>query len=260
MGSKADEFSDETSLVNMTSQNSANVGDVSSSCKRRACDSVQNTTSETSNLISVNSNHGSLSENADSKESPRSADITDALEVEMQPKLSFVKNAEWVEQYPKTSAHSNRYEDSRGAHDDDDNISCISRGNDAHVADSNLSRNVDKKNLSCSSFSVSSLNKEYDRRAHEPSSHIPSSNHTVSPSNSLKVGDLSILFVVNFISYMPYILEGECLFIYLFFLFREKHLLNALVDFLIKNHRLKKQLRMIHVVKNLVHINVLITF
>lgn len=198
MVSKTNEFSDETSHVNMTSLNSINVGDVSSSFKKRACEGVQNTTSETSNLVSVNSNHDSLSENADSKPMPRCVDLSDAVEVEMHPKLLSVENAEWVEQYPKARACSNRHEDSRFTHDDN-NISCIGRANDVHVADNNQSRNTNKK-LTCSSASVSSLNQEYARRAHETIfSRMPSSKHTVSRSNSQKVGDLCILIVVKFL-------------------------------------------------------------
>ena len=112
MGSKADEFSDETCRVNAASQYSINVGDASSSFKRKACDSLQHTTSETSNLLSVNSSHDSLSENAESKATMRSSDTS--VEVH------------------------------------DDNISCISRANDANQAVNNHNRNVERKNLSCS--------------------------------------------------------------------------------------------------------------
>ncbi|KAB2609673.1 hypothetical protein D8674_041880, partial [Pyrus ussuriensis x Pyrus communis] len=112
MGSKADEFSDETCRVNAASQYSINVGDASSSFKRKACDSLQHTTSETSNLLSVNSSHDSLSENAESKATMRSSDTS--VEVH------------------------------------DDNISCISRANDANQAVSNHNRNVERKNLCCS--------------------------------------------------------------------------------------------------------------
>ncbi|KAM1029899.1 hypothetical protein FF1_042264 [Malus domestica] len=112
MGSKADEFSDETYRVNAASQYSINVGDASSSFKRKACDSLQHTTSETSNLLSVNSSHDSLSENAESKATMRSSDTS--VEVH------------------------------------DDNISCISRANDANQSVNNHNRNVERKNLSCS--------------------------------------------------------------------------------------------------------------
>ncbi|KAM2731068.1 hypothetical protein EV1_002240 [Malus domestica] len=132
MGSKADEFSDETCRVNAASQYSINVGDTSSSFKRKACDSLQHTTSETSNLLSVNSSHDSLSENAESKATLRSSDTSEnAVEVH------------------------------------DDNISCISRANDANLAVNNHNRNVEWKNLSCSLASAGSIGTEESGKAHK---------------------------------------------------------------------------------------------
>ncbi|TQD80581.1 hypothetical protein C1H46_033833 [Malus baccata] len=132
MGSKADEFSDETCRVNVASQYSINVGDTSSSFKRKACDSLQHTTSETSNLLSVNSSHDSLSENAESKATLRSSDTSEnAVEVH------------------------------------DDNISCISRANDANLAVNNHNRNVEWKNLSCSLASAGSIGTEESGKAHK---------------------------------------------------------------------------------------------
>lgn len=72
MGSKADEFSDESSEGNAGSQYSVNeVVPV----KRAAYRSGQNSASETSNLFSVNSNQDSLSENAESKACLRTGDV-----------------------------------------------------------------------------------------------------------------------------------------------------------------------------------------
>uniref|UniRef100_A0A6P6G1F4 uncharacterized protein LOC107414721 isoform X6 n=1 Tax=Ziziphus jujuba TaxID=326968 RepID=A0A6P6G1F4_ZIZJJ len=173
MGSKTDEYSDENCRVNIGSQYSVNGGDTSSSFKSKTCDSLQHTTSETSNLISVNSSHDSLSENADSKATLRSSNVADTLEVEMLPKLSSGGTTEEVELSPKplcdiySGAFTNKYEDPKGVEAHDDNISCVSRVNDAYASASNASRSVDRKNLSCSSASVSSLGPEESRKAHE---------------------------------------------------------------------------------------------
>lgn len=194
MGSKTNEFFDERSHVNMASQYSVNGGDVSSSFKRKACDSVQDTTSKTSNLISVNSNHYSLSVNANSKATPRLVDISNSLEVDMRPNLESGENVEQVEQYPKGRACSIRCEDSRGAHDD--SISCVIRANGVYTLERNQSRNEDQKGLSCGSASLSSLDPEYHKKAHEPIlSDMSYSKHAISRSSSQKVGILSILVV-----------------------------------------------------------------
>ncbi|XP_050385858.1 uncharacterized protein LOC126802292 isoform X2 [Argentina anserina] len=65
MGSKP--VFDETCHVSGANQYSANVSDKSSSFKIKACDNLQHTASETSNLLSVNSSYDSLSENAESR-------------------------------------------------------------------------------------------------------------------------------------------------------------------------------------------------
>lgn len=166
---------------------------------RKACDSVQITTSETSNLISVISNHDSLSENAD-KATPRSEDISGSLEVDMHSKLLSGENVEQVKQYPEGRACSIRYEDSQGAHGD--NISCVIRVNDVYAPESNHSRNADRKSLSCSSASISSLYPECRKKAQETiMPDMLSSKHTISRSSSEKVGYLFIL-VVNVIPFM----------------------------------------------------------
>lgn len=194
MGSKTDEFSDETCRVNVASQYSVNGGDTSTSFKSKACDSLQHTTSETSNLISVNSSHDSLSENADSKATLRSSHLSDTLEVEMLPKLCSGGTTEEVELSPKplrdlySGAFASKDEDPKvEAHDD--NISCVSRANDAYASVSNNSKNVDRKNLSCSSASVSSLGPEESKKVHESAlSEMPSSNkETDAGSSSPKV-------------------------------------------------------------------------
>jgi len=92
MGSRTEEFSDESCRVNAVSQYSVNESGTLSSLKSRASDNLQHTTSETSNLHSVNSSHDSFSENADSKSTLRSTIISDALDVEMLPK----HNAVWI--------------------------------------------------------------------------------------------------------------------------------------------------------------------
>ncbi|PQM39489.1 uncharacterized protein Pyn_25375 [Prunus yedoensis var. nudiflora] len=147
MGSKADEFSDETCRVNAASQYSINVGDTTASFKSKACDSLQHTTSETSNLLSVNSSHDSLSENAESKAPIRSSDTSDAVE-----------GFEML---------TNTFEDSKVAEVNDDNISCISRVNDANLAVNHHNRNVERKNLSCSFASVGSVDPEEVEKAHK---------------------------------------------------------------------------------------------
>lgn len=195
MGSKTDEFSDETCRLNVASQYSVNGGDTSASFKSKACDSLQHTTSETSNLVSVNSSHDSLSENADSKATLRSSNVSDTLEVEMLPKVSSGGTTEMVELSPKplhdlySGAFANKDEDPKGVEAHDDNISCVSRANDAYASVSNNSKNVDRKNLSCSSVSVSSLGLGESKKAHESSlsEMPPSKKETDAGSSSPKV-------------------------------------------------------------------------
>lgn len=170
MASKTDEFSDETCRVNVASQFSVNGGDTSSSFKGKTCDSLQHTTSETSNLLSVNSSHDSFFENADSKAALRSSD--GALDVDMLPLSSGGPSGE-VGASPKPHCNlyprgfSNKYEGSKVLEVHDDDISCVSKANDAHVAVSNNNRHIDRKNMSCSSASVSSLGPEESKKGHE---------------------------------------------------------------------------------------------
>ncbi|KAJ6422556.1 hypothetical protein OIU84_027508 [Salix udensis] len=88
MGSKGDAFSDETCHVTASSQFSYNDGDGLVSFKSRACDSLQHTTSEASNLLSVSSSHDSLSENAESKVNRKSSDADASAESHMHPKMT----------------------------------------------------------------------------------------------------------------------------------------------------------------------------
>ncbi|KAK9914729.1 hypothetical protein M0R45_038488 [Rubus argutus] len=140
MGSKAVEVSDETCHVNGVNHYSVNVGDTPSSFKNKACDSLQHTTSETSNLLSVNSSYDSLSENAESRAPLRFSNTSDDLE--------------GADKLP------NKYYDSKGFEVHEDNVSCLSRANDTNIALSNHNRNVERKNFSCSLASVGSVDPE----------------------------------------------------------------------------------------------------
>ncbi|KAK0591399.1 hypothetical protein LWI29_001106 [Acer saccharum] len=169
MGSKTDEFSDETCRETTTSHYSINDGDVLPSCKGRPCDSLQHTASEASNMLSVNSSHDSFAENAESKATMRSPETDDALEdFEMHPKLS--SGAE-VQLSPKPGNVSgqrilpNKIDDSKGVEGHDDNISCISRANDANTAVDHHDRIVDIKNFVHSSASECSLGPERHEKA-----------------------------------------------------------------------------------------------
>lgn len=202
MASKADEFSDETGRVNVASQYSVNGGDTLSSFKSKTCDNLQHTTSETSNLMSVSSSHDSLSENADSKAALGSS--RDALDIEVHPLSSGGTTGE-VRISPKPVSASyprgfvKKFEDSKVVEAHDDDISCVSRANDAYLLVSNSSGNMDRKNPSCSSASVSSLGSEESKKRHESKlSEMPSSKDADAGSTSPKVQSRTcILKVVN---------------------------------------------------------------
>ncbi|PON49500.1 Zinc finger, FYVE/PHD-type [Trema orientale] len=193
MASKMDEFSDETCRVNVATQYSVNVGDASSSFKTKPCDSLHQTrtTSETSNLMSVTYSHDSLSENADSKAALRPSD--DALDIELPPLSSATATGELgISPKPVSASHprgsANKFEDSKVVEAHDDDVSCVSRANDAHVAVTNSSRNTDRKNLTCSSASVRSLGSEESRKRRESKlSEMPSSKDADASSSSPKV-------------------------------------------------------------------------
>ena len=193
MGSKIEEFSDESCRVNVASQYSVNESGTLSSLKGRASDSLQHTTSETSNLLSVNSSHDSFSENADSKATLRSSVVSNASEdVEMLPKLTSGGTIAEDQHSSKPQCvldqrtFSNMYEESKAVEGHDDNISCVSRANDANVAVGNHNRNINS-----STASISSLGSQGSGKATYlnklGSSEIPSSKDVDADSSSPKV-------------------------------------------------------------------------
>ncbi|KAF5442581.1 hypothetical protein F2P56_035223 [Juglans regia] len=151
MGSKTEEFSDESCRVNATSQYSLNESGPLSSIKSRASDCLQHTTSETSNMLSANSGYDSFCENADSKATLRSSVISDASEdLEMLPKLASGGSSSDDQISSKAQCaldkriFSNKFEEIK-SEGHDDNISCVSGANDANVAISNHNRNISSK-------------------------------------------------------------------------------------------------------------------
>ncbi|XP_075647763.1 protein PARALOG OF AIPP2 isoform X4 [Castanea sativa] len=159
MGSKTEEFSDESCRVNVASQYSVNESGTLYSLKNRASDSLQHTTSETSNLLSVNSSHDSFSENADSKATLRSSVVSDALEdVEIVPKLTSGGTIAEDQLSAKPQfvldqrISSNMYDESKAVEGHDDNISSVSRANDANEAVRNHNRNINNSTASISSL------------------------------------------------------------------------------------------------------------
>ncbi|KAJ1391204.1 Zinc finger, FYVE/PHD-type [Sesbania bispinosa] len=155
MGSKAEEFSDENCRSGeANNQYSVNEGNVYS-LRSRACESLQHAVSETSNMLSVNSSHDSLSENAESRQ-----------------------------------MLSNKYQDSKLLEGHDDNTSCISRACDSNLVNDSHQRNVDRINISCSSASVSHLGVEGSESAPSVDMsglEIPSSKDADSGHSSPKV-------------------------------------------------------------------------
>lgn len=144
MGSKTEEFSDESCRVNATSQCSLNESGPLSSIRSRSSDCLQHTTSETSNMLGVNSGHDSFSENADSKATLRSSVISDASEdLEMLPKLASGGSNSDYQISSKTPCvlDKNKYEEIK-SEGHDDNISCVSGPKDANVSISNQDRNI----------------------------------------------------------------------------------------------------------------------
>lgn len=139
MGSKADEFSDESSEGNAGSQYSVN--DVVP-VKRTANRAGQNTTSEISNLLSVNSNQDSFSENAESK-------VSDPLEdVEMHRNLPSHVTAGDNQLLLKPRYNSDyrtltkKLGDQEVLESHEESISCVSSVNDAKVLASHDKRIV----------------------------------------------------------------------------------------------------------------------
>ncbi|KAJ6884298.1 hypothetical protein NC652_031331 [Populus alba x Populus x berolinensis] len=157
MGSKGDEFSDETCRVTASSQYSNNDGDGIVSFKSRARDSLQHTTSEASNLLSVSSSHDSLSENAESKANIRSSDADASAESQMLPKLSSGRAVAEDHFSPKPECLSDqktlskKHGDPKSEEGHDDTISCVSRASDASKVVSYPKKNLDRDNLLLSS-------------------------------------------------------------------------------------------------------------
>jgi hypothetical protein len=111
-GSKAEEFSDENCRSGEANgQNSMNEGNVHS-LNSRACENLQHVVSETSNMLSVNSSHDSLSENAESKQ-----------------------------------ILLNKTQDPNHLEGHDDNTSCISRASDANLMNDSHLRIADRMNI-----------------------------------------------------------------------------------------------------------------
>uniref|UniRef100_A0A6N2NKL8 Zinc finger PHD-type domain-containing protein n=1 Tax=Salix viminalis TaxID=40686 RepID=A0A6N2NKL8_SALVM len=137
MGSKGDAFSDET---------------CHSLFKSRACDSLQHTTSEASNLLSVSSSHDSLSENAESKVNRKSSDADASAESHMHPKMTSgraVAEDQFslkAESFPDQKTFSKTHVDSKSEEGHDDNISCVSRANYASEVVSYHNKNLDMNN------------------------------------------------------------------------------------------------------------------
>ncbi|XP_028752367.1 uncharacterized protein LOC114712078 isoform X2 [Neltuma alba] len=118
MGSKV-EFSDENCRLVGSNHYSMDEGDISS-IRSRAHESIQH-----ADVLSVNSSHDSLSENADSK-------------------LTL----------------SSKCQESKYLEGLDDNTSCISRASEVNLANGSHSKNADRRNVSCSSASVNILGAE----------------------------------------------------------------------------------------------------
>ncbi|KAJ6744117.1 RING/FYVE/PHD ZINC FINGER SUPERFAMILY PROTEIN [Salix purpurea] len=152
MGSKGDAFSDETCHVTASSQFSYNDGDGLVSFKSRACDSLQHTTSEASNLLSVSSSHDSLSENAESKVNRKSSDADASAESHMHPKMTSGRAvaddqfSSKAESFPDQKTFSKTHVDSKSEEGHDDNISCVSRANYANEVVSYHNKNLDINN------------------------------------------------------------------------------------------------------------------
>ncbi|XP_038900804.1 uncharacterized protein LOC120087877 isoform X2 [Benincasa hispida] len=160
--SKAEEFSDETSHVNATSQYSANDADALSSIKSRACGSSLHANSETSNLLSVNSSHDSFSENADSMATIRSSDAANfSVDIDMHKKLySGIVSEGHIATEPTVQTTSEKHGSIKGAEGHDDNISCVSQSSNANIAAVSHQKIMDNKNVSRGSASVGSLCRE----------------------------------------------------------------------------------------------------
>lgn len=136
MGSKHGASFDGTPRDNAISYS---VNEAAPTVKSRKCEMGQHTASETSNLISVNSSHDSFSENAESKASLRTTDVSCASQdFEVSQKLlsggSVREGLRTFKARKKGSDKStvkNKFQDSRGLEGHDDNISCLSGATEA---------------------------------------------------------------------------------------------------------------------------------
>ncbi|XP_052480048.1 uncharacterized protein LOC105761526 [Gossypium raimondii] len=131
MGSKSDEFPDETDHVAVGSQYSIN--------EDKTGDSLYHRPSEASNLLSVNSSHDSYSESIESKATARPSDVANAM-VDVGIDRTFSNKSE-----------------SKGVESHVDSISCPGRASDANIAFSYSNKDLDGKNSSRSATSVCSL-------------------------------------------------------------------------------------------------------
>ncbi|KAK8520054.1 hypothetical protein V6N13_031476 [Hibiscus sabdariffa] len=129
MGLKSDDFSNEIDPVDVASLHSIN--------EDKTGDSLQHTQREASNLLCVNSNLDSCSENIENKATVRLSGVSDELE-DVGTQRTF----------------SNKNDGSKSVEGHDDNICCASRANDANNND------FDIKDSSHSSLSVCSLGSE----------------------------------------------------------------------------------------------------
>lgn len=165
--SKTEEFSDETSHVNATSQYSANDADAISSIKSRVCESSLHANSETSNLLSVNSSHDSFSENADSMATIRSFDAANfSVDIDMHKKLySAIVPEGHIATEPTIQTTSEKHQSMKGSEGHDDNISCVSGSSNANIAVVSHQNIMDNKNVSSGSASVDSLCREGSDKA-----------------------------------------------------------------------------------------------
>ncbi|XP_038695232.1 uncharacterized protein LOC119992556 isoform X1 [Tripterygium wilfordii] len=170
MGSKSDGSSEETCHATVTSQISVSAGDILSS-KSRACETLQHATSEGSTLLSVNSSHDSLSENAESKVIIRLSDVSDASNgTEVLPNSSLCGTG--ADGRPSSKAPpvldestSKLKEKFREVENRDDNTSFISGVNDADVLVSYSKESLERKIVSCDTAYVSNLDSKGSGKA-----------------------------------------------------------------------------------------------
>ncbi|XP_059625095.1 protein PARALOG OF AIPP2-like isoform X2 [Cornus florida] len=162
MGSKADEFYDETYRGSAFSQYSVN--DVAPPPKSSAFDCGQHTASEASNLFIVNSCHDSFSENAESKASLRTSDVSNASEdVEMSSKLSSGESAvdDQLLLKPQCSSDqrdcTNKFGDPKGSEGYNGTILSVSGANDAKILAGYNNGNVEREYVPHSLASTSIL-------------------------------------------------------------------------------------------------------